>query len=77
MRIDAHIVCPEVPDWAHAKVIDVDGKLLFITRKKARKVWPRWWHKVGQKLGWYWLQTYRGLDWKLKRRASDGRDEHG
>lgn len=38
------------------------ARLVAFTTSKPTLVWPRWWHKLGKKLGWRWLKQLGDWD---------------
>lgn len=62
MKIDGIILSDDVPDWADGKNALVDGRLLLLLRKPPRLLYPRWWHRLGEWIGWNWLAHYKSLD---------------
>lgn len=73
MKIDAVIVAPKCPDWAVGRVVEVEGKKFILTRIKPRLAWPRWWNRLGYKIGWRWLYHFWGIDDFLRRKRKPTR----
>lgn len=62
MKIDAMVVCKRAPKWACGKPINIGDKVLVLVREKPNLIYPRWWHRVGERINWRWLMRLKGLN---------------
>lgn len=62
MKVEAIIISDDVPEWADGKLAMVEGKPILLLSRPPKLLYPRWWHRLGEWIGWQWLAHYKGID---------------
>ncbi len=57
MKVHAVVVSKSVPEWAAGQAAQLnDGRFVLLLREKPTHVYPRWYHRMGKRLRWRWLE---------------------